>query len=165
MIHIYHGTGKGKTTAAIGLSVRAVGAGKKVVFSQFLKCKNSNEIKVLNDLCKILVCDKARGFYHTLSDIEKEQVKIEQQKLFCEVINTDADVIIMDEILDLCDLLLIDEKELISFLENNKDTKEIILTGRNPSDEIKNIADYITNMEKEKHPFDKGCSARYGIEF
>ncbi len=169
LIHIYHGTGKGKTTASLGLILRMAGKGEKVIFSQFLKCGDSSEIKALKELKNVTVlCSfKPHGFFIKLSDEEKAEVKRETLELF-EKIKKDgktASLIVMDEILDAIGLGLIEEKAVADYLKEQKEFSEIILTGRNPSDNLREIADYITNMEKEKHPFDKGYPAREGIEY
>lgn len=169
LIHIYHGNGKGKTTASLGLSLRMAGLGKKVLFSQFLKCGDSSEIKALKEFeeVKVLCSPIPHGFFITLSDKEKEDVKREIGELFSKVKDEalDKDLIVMDEILDAVGLGLIEEEALIYFLKVQKEKSEIVLTGRNPSDNLRKSADYITNMEKEKHPFDKGYPAREGIEY
>ena len=166
MIHIYGGDGKGKTTASVGLLLRALGAGKKVCFFQFLKDGSSCEIKLLKDLANVYVCPEVHGFFPTLSDEEKKEVIKECNDLFeCLISKTsDFDIIILDEILDAVSMEIIYENILYNFLINNKEHKEIILTGRCPSEKISDIADYITQMKKIKHPFDKGQKARLGIE-
>ncbi len=169
LIHIYHGNGKGKTTASLGLALRMAGDDKKVIFSQFLKCGDSSEIKVLKELKNVtfLCCPKPHGFYITLSEEEKEEVKRDSFKLFEKIKKEakNASLIVMDEILDAITLGLIEEKSLTDYLKEQKEFSEIVLTGRNPSDNLREVADYITNMEKEKHPFDNGYPARKGIEY
>ncbi|MBE7029461.1 MAG: cob(I)yrinic acid a,c-diamide adenosyltransferase [Ruminococcaceae bacterium] len=166
MIHIYHGDGKGKTTASVGIAIRALGADKKVVFSQFLKSDSSCEIKVLDKLLDVKICKNKHGFFPQLNDKEKAEVIKEQNDLFSILEDTTClDLLIMDEILDAVYLNIIDEKKLIDFLIKKRETTEIILTGRNPSDDILNLADYITYFKKEKHPFDSGTGARLGIEY
>lgn len=169
LIHIYHGTGKGKTTASLGLLLRMAGKGEKVIFSQFLKCGDSHEIQALKELknVEILCCPKPHGFYIALSDEERAEVKAEAVLLFEKIKENgeNASLIVMDEILDAVNLDLIKEEDLIDFSIKQKQFSEIVLTGRNPSDNLREAADYITNMEKEKHPFDKGLPAREGIEY
>ena len=166
MIHIYCGDGKGKTTASVGLLLRASGAGKKVMFVQFLKDGSSSEINNLKKFANVLVCPVSHGFYHTLPEKEKLEVAGDCTCLFEKMLGLcdTCDMIILDEVLDACSLEAIDEERLYNFLLTKKDNIEIVLTGRNPSNKILDIADYVTEMKKIKHPFDKGAKARKGIE-
>ena len=167
MIHIYHGNGKGKTTASVGLAVRMAGFNKKVLFTQFLKCGTSCELDILKkcENITILCKPKPHGFFITLSEEAKDEVKKECNDLFNEITNNTASLIVLDEILDAINLGILEEKKVISFLESKKENTEIVLTGRNPSEKMTGIADYVTKMQCEKHPFEKGIQARKGIEF
>ena len=170
LIHIYCGDGKGKTTAATGLAARAAGAEKKVVFVQFLKKGDSSEIRSLKKLDQIEVCSLSThlGFFKTLNDEEREETRQNHTLLFEEIIlrsQSDADVLILDEVITACNYQMIQESELIDFLQKKPEHLEVILTGRKPSDELLDMADYVTEMKKIKHPYDKGIIARLGIEF
>ncbi len=171
LIHIYCGDGKGKTTAAIGLAVRAVGSDMKVVFTQFMKGNSSNEINVLEKIenINLIFCDKQFGFVWNMTRQEKEEAKIEYTKQFEKTvryaIDNNADLLIMDEFMSCFELQFIDNKKALEFLKNKPENLEIVLTGRNPSKELCDLADYITDMQKIKHPFDNGLIARKGIEF
>ncbi len=170
LIHIYCGDGKGKTTAATGLAVRCAGSGKKVVFAQFLKDGCSSEIGVLKkiDNIEICVCCKPHGFVINMSDLEREETKCD----FSELLNKSltmarcgADMLVLDEIVSSCNLEIVNEKSVLEFLKNKPAGLEVVLTGRDPSPELLELADYVTEMKKIKHPFDKGTSARKGIEY
>ena len=169
MIHLYHGNGKGKTTAACGLAVRAAGSGMKVLFVQFFKSGNSSEIKVLSSVpsIKILLPGIYYGRYKNMTESQKEETAIRYRSFMDEVISESScyDLIVLDESVSVYGYGLVDKDAFIDFLKQNKDKKEIVLTGREPADELKEIADYITEMRKEKHPFDKGVKARKGIEY
>lgn len=170
LIHIYCGDGKGKTTAATGLAVRAAGAEKKVVFVQFLKKGDSSEIKSLKKLERIEVCSLSThlGFFKTLNDEEREETRHNHTLLFEKIIlqtQSDTDVLILDEVITACNYQMIQEGELVDFLQKKPEHLEVILTGRNPSDKLLDMADYVTEMKKIKHPYDKGIIARSGIEF
>lgn len=169
LIHIYCGDGKGKTTAAAGLSVRALGAGKKVLFAQFLKEGTSSEIGVLKGLgISIYSLSTHRGFYKKQSDEERKMTVKESRELFQNVINNSKNgiqLLVLDEIISACNYGIIDEISLADFLKNKPEELEVVMTGRNPSQNLLDTADYVTEMKKIKHPYDKGIKARYGIEF
>lgn len=165
MIQCYYGNGKGKTTAAIGQAIRLLGAGKKIQFIQFLKDGNSSEIKVLKQLGISVFYKKMPELFIDMQDPKmiKEVSRLENE-LF-DLIDSNYDVIILDELLDVITLSLINEGKVYDLLVKLKDDHEIILTGRMPSHKIKPILDYSSEIKKHKHPFDKGIKARKGIEY
>ncbi len=170
LIHIYCGDGKGKTTAAVGLAVRAAGAGKRVIFTQFFKNGSSSEIKVLRnvELIELCICTSNRGFFYNMSDSEKEAARIDYTHLFESAIKKavcGADILVLDEIVSACNCGMVDENSLIDFLRKKPAELEIVLTGREPSQTLVDTADYVTEMTKIKHPYDMGVNARLGIEF
>ncbi len=171
MVHIYHGDGKGKTTCAIGLSVRALGAGYRVVFAQFLKMRDSSELKILDQLDELttVVSDKVFGFTWTLSEEELEELRKENTRLLEQVIGEctktgKQTLVVLDEMCATYELDLIDRSALIRFLKNTSQELEIVLTGRNPAEELLELADYVSEIQKQIHPMDKGIQARVGIE-
>lgn len=166
-IHIYHGNGKGKTTAATGLAMRMIGAGKKVTFCQFLKDGGSNEIKALRkfkDNCNVMIYAQPMKFIQLMNESELNSCKIIENQLFLKACKSKCDLLVLDEVLDLINYDILDEQLLLFFLDNCENT-EVVLTGRNPSKELRKRADYITEMVCEKHPFDDGTVAREGIEY
>lgn len=169
MIHIYCGDGKGKTTAAVGLAVRAAGAGKKVVFTQFFKDGSSSEIKSLQCLenIRVMHCVTVRGFFRRMNEAEKARASEDYTRLFREVqaAAEHADLLVLDEIVSACNHGTVAETAVMDFLKGKPETLEVVLTGRNPSAELLEMADYITEMRKIKHPYDRGITARKGIEF
>ncbi len=170
LIHIYCGDGKGKTTAATGLAVRAAGAKKKVVFAQFMKDGSSSEICMLKELrgVEIFVCSTCYGFFQNMNEEQKVIACRSYSELFERVkerIRKDVDVLVLDEAMAACKCCAINEAELIELLKKKPESLEIVLTGRAPSQELVELADYVTEMKKLKHPYDCGTKARHGIEF
>lgn len=153
MIQIYYGDGKGKTTASIGAGMRACGAGCKVLFVQFFKDSKSSELSVLPfDIYK---APDSLPFNPDDSYLEWVNGAISYIK------NSDSDMIILDEFLDLIPKYLSAE-DAISLLSDNK---EYVITGHKRVDALFDRADYISLVQKQRHPFDNGIKARKGIEY
>ncbi|MEE1071799.1 MAG: cob(I)yrinic acid a,c-diamide adenosyltransferase [Cellulosilyticum sp.] len=172
LVQVYCGKGKGKTTAAIGLGIRALGNGYKVIMIQFLKHDTTSECKMIKALepeFKIFHFEKKRGFTWQLNDEEKQEIKSETSnalKFASKVMDTgQCDVLILDEILNSLELGFVSEEEVITLIENKSDDVELVLTGRTLPESIANKADYISRIESIKHPMDKGIDARKGIEY
>ena len=169
MIHLYHGDGKGKTTAACGLAIRAAGSGMRVLFVQFLKDGASSEIKSLSSVAGITVRlpDVRYRWYKTLTEEQKAELK-ECYFMFLQSITesiADYDMLVLDEAVLAYHYGLLDGTSFLGLLKSGKNEKEIVLTGRYSAPELSELSDYITQMKKEKHPFDSGVTARQGIEF
>lgn len=170
LIQIYTGEGKGKTTAAVGLAVRAKSRGLKVLFVQFMKNKNiGGEITLLKKLliktkCFEKVCSPFFNPKHN-----KEKIKRETNKAISFLNKTFAenkfDLVILDEFNCLIDQKLINKSDALKLISNKPNNMELVLTGRCRPKELKDIGDYITEMKPLKHPFKKGIKARKGIEF
>ncbi|HEY4787739.1 MAG TPA: cob(I)yrinic acid a,c-diamide adenosyltransferase [Bacteroidales bacterium] len=167
-IQVYTGNGKGKTTAAFGLALRAVGAGKKVFFAQFVKGKVYSEVKaVLNYLPAIsikqfgLECFIRRN--PTQADIDMARKGFEEVSGI--ILSGMYDVVILDEANIALYYNLFSEEELIQLLKKKPLKTEIIITGRYAPQEIIEIADLVTEMKEIKHYYTKGIEARVGIEF
>ncbi len=169
MIHLYYGDGKGKTTAACGLAIRAAGSGMKVLFTQFFKNGKTSEIASLRALPGITVCHPSLcyGRCKNMSEVQKEEIRACYSSFLKDVMESAEgyDLIVLDEVVHAYRYGLVDRENLISFLKAEGGVREIVLTGRNPAPELLEIADYATEMRKEKHPFDKGVFGRKGIEF
>ena len=168
-IHIYFGDGKGKTTAAVGQAVRAAGHGFRVLFFQFLKDNSSNERKILEQISNI-TCLPGREqvkFVSRMNGDEKAELLHYNNKALDEIVKFCSlfDLLVMDEALCAVGLKVLSEEKLISFLQHKPRGLEIVLTGHQVSDRMKEIADYATEMHKIKHPYDMGKLAREGIEF
>ena len=170
-VHIYEGDGKGKTTAATGLAVRHAGRGGRVLFTQFLKGNDSGEIGVLKTVPGMTVLENTREFGFTFA--MNEEQRAEARAYFTEHFRDavlqarqgNATLLVMDELIDACNAGMVDSSEVVRFLHERPDGLEVVLTGRNPSDDLKDCADYYTHMGKVKHPFDNGLRAREGIEW
>ena len=171
LIHIYCGDGKGKTSAATGLAVRAAGCGKKVLFARFLKNEESGELKILDQIPEIDVIhlERSYGFYSTLSDSEKEEVRSMYRALWSDILNRISDgaydILVIDEFMAAYGYGLIPRDEALTFLREKPAGLEIVLTGRNPDERLVELADYVSEIRKVKHPFDRGIMARRGIEY
>lgn len=171
-VQIYTGNGKGKTTAALGLALRAAGDNFMVYMVQFLKTFKTGELesaKKLEDNFKIFRFEKKRGFFWTLKDEEKEELKAEVQKAyeFCleTLENNGCDILIMDEVMGALSNKLLTVEQVIKLINKKPDNMELVLTGRNVPEEIAEKADLITEMKDIKHYMDKGIAAREGIEY
>lgn len=176
MIHIYCGDGKGKTTAAMGLAIRAAGRGKKIVIARFLKTDDSGEVPVLAAVpgIRVLPCEKTFGFYFRMTDQQKAEAGAYYRELLekalAEAAREQADMVILDEIMAALGYNLADEERLIELMEvfcpdDRREERELILTGRNPSERLLSMADYVTEMKMVRHPYEKGIMARIGIEY
>lgn len=165
MLHIYQGDGKGKTTAAVGLTVRMRGAGMKVAFVQFLKDGDSHEIEMLKQLGVVVLTKPMPAMFVDMKNPEmiKEVTAIENA-LF-EEIPEDVDAIVLDEVLDAITLSLINEGSIFDKVASWCEEKEVIMTGRQAGMKLKQLASYVTEMKKKKHPYEKGILAREGIEY
>ena len=171
LIHIYCGDGKGKTSAAVGLAVRAAGRGEKVLFARFLKNEDSGELNVLDAISEIDVIhlDKVYGFFYRLNEEEKEEARKTYGDLWKKILQRISDeaygVLVMDEFMAAWQYGLIPQEEALTFLKEKPDSLEVVLTGRDPDDRLVELADYVSEIRKVKHPFDRGIRAREGIEY
>lgn len=171
LIQVYTGEGKGKSTAAIGQGVRSAGNNLKVYMVQFLKSRDTGELKALDSIDNFTVFrfEKPRGFFWNLSDKEILELKsdIAESMSFIKrvVADGECDVLILDEIMGALSNNLVSTDELVSIVSSRPSHMEIILTGRNAPESIISIADYVSHVEDIKHPFEKGIPARRGIEY
>lgn len=170
LTHIYHGMGKGKTTAAIGLCIRALGHGKKILFVQFMKARESGELSILRSFegLKILRSKSFDKFSFQMSEQEKQDCRLNNNALLQEVKNIIKeqcpDMLVMDEIIGTYDKNLIDQCAVLELIKKKPEKMELVMTGRNPHAELLELADYVSEIVKVKHPFDQGVPARTGVE-
>lgn len=170
-VHIYCGDGKGKTSAALGLALRAAGRGKRILIVRFLKNEDSGEVPVLRSIPGITVmpCDREFGFVFRMKEEEKAEAAEYFQTRFdraCRLaLEEKQDVLILDEIMAACHYGMVREEDVRRFLEQRPEAMEIILTGRDPSAGLLEMADYVSEICMRKHPFEKGIPAREGIEY
>jgi cob(I)alamin adenosyltransferase len=167
-IHVYTGNGKGKTTAAIGLAIRAAGAGKKVFFAQFIKGKPYSEIGIIkNKIPEITIKQYGLGCFiinsPTQQDIDAARKGL--SKVLYVIKSGIYDVIILDEANIATYYNLFSDEELIEVILNKKEEAEIIITGRYASEKLIDKADLVTEMKEVKHYYNKGIEAREGIEY
>ena len=167
-IHVYTGKGKGKTTAALGLALRAVGAGKRVFFAQFVKGKPYSEINVIQDqIPQIKLKQFGRGCF-IVEKPEKEDIEAAQnglKELEKIVQSGDYDLVVLDELTIALYYDLFSVEDVLSMLRNRSEYCEIVITGRNAPLELIEIADLVTEMTEVKHYYNEGVEAREGIEF
>lgn len=167
MIQVYTGNGKGKTTAALGLALRAAGAGLKVYIAQFVKGGYSSELKSLKKITNITVEKFGRaGFIRNVP--QKKDVMLARQGLekIKIILNQKLyDLIILDEANVAVKLKLLALGDILSLIRNTPSKVELILTGRDAHPEILREADLISQIRQIRHYFKKGMKARKGIEF
>ena len=165
-VHIYTGDGKGKTTAAIGLTVRALGAGLKVVFVQFFKPGDSSEVKVLKELPNL------RYFSFGKKGFRKGDIPEEEKNLILSgwakvkefLKSENLDVLVLDEFTYCVNWGIIPLQEVVKALKDRTLSLEVVITGRKAPEELLELADLVTFMKKVKHYFDENTPARKGIE-
>lgn len=168
-VHVYTGDGKGKTTAAFGLAIRALGRGKKVAIIQFLKPKPSGEIIALAKIkgSEKMLLIKSFGLSKlvkkpTLKNIEEAERGLTETK---KVLRKGFDLVILDEINVAIAFGLLDIKKVITAIKSRPISTNVVLTGRRAHLKLLEVADLVTEMRKIKHPFDRGVKAKKGIEY
>ncbi|MBU2497195.1 MAG: cob(I)yrinic acid a,c-diamide adenosyltransferase [Nanoarchaeota archaeon] len=161
-IHIYTGNGRGKTSVAIGTALRATKYGLKVCFIHFMKGALEKALENENINHKFF----GRKEFVYKDKIQEEDKKIAQQGIkFAEQILDKYDVVILDEVILAAWFNLISEKDILNLIEKKPENVELILTGRNASKKLIEKADYVSEIKKVKHPYDKGVLAREGIDY
>jgi cob(I)alamin adenosyltransferase len=166
-VQVYTGNGKGKTTAAIGLSVRAAGAGLKVFIAQFIKQGDYSEIKTLKKLSDMITVEQYGMGRFVDGKPTAEDIDIAGEGLIRAkqvMLSGKYDVIILEEANVAVKYGLIPVQELIDVIAAKPESVEIVITGRNASPLILDIADLVTEMKPVKHYYNKGVGARLGIE-
>lgn len=171
LVHIYTGDGKGKTTAALGLGMRAFGRGFKVLMVQFLKGAETGEmrtIELLGDGFALKRGTESNKFTWQMSPEEFMTVKTGQEELFSfalnEVRQNRWDMLILDEIMAALTEGMINISDVQKLISCKPEKLEVILTGRNAPETLIDLADYVSEIKEVKHPLHKGIPARIGIE-
>ena len=166
LVHLYCGNGKGKTTAAMGLALRALGQGMQVVVVQFLKNGTSGELESLKKLGATVYSGKPGAkFTFQMNAEEKAQATQENNARLAEALQQPCDLLILDEICAARNSGMVDEALAKQAVLERPQHREVVLTGRNPEAWMVEAADYITEMQPRRHPYEQGIPARKGIEF
>lgn len=168
---MYYGDGKGKTTAAAGLAIRAAGCGRDVIFSRFMKGNESGEIAAMKQMTGIKILENSEnyGFYGQMSEEDKKQITKEHNRLLEHIMESikhgECDMLIMDEITWAYRYRLLERDRVEQLIKEKPVSLELVLTGREPDELFLTHADYITEMKCIKHPYEKGIAARRGVEY
>ena len=196
LVHLYTGQGKGKTTASLGLALRAIGHGYKVFMVQFLKGGNyTGELVTAKNFLEHLTIhqfgkgcikehkqmklpgfgngDMVRGhdgcqgcrYCFSIDEMEKHNSQIGLDTARKAAESGEYEIVIMDEVCGAINSDLIDIENVIDIIKSKHEKTELVLTGREAPEELKSVCDYVSVVEKIKHPFDKGVMARKGIEY
>lgn len=176
LVHIYTGTGKGKTTAAFGLGMRAVGNGLTVCLFQFLKCKGITygEVKAAQRFgtkFRVVTFGQTHPYFLPPSKQKEARYKLKISiklalKTVKEVMTSESyDLIILDELITALRDGFIDLESVLGLIDSKPKSTELVLTGRGATKALRRHADYVTEMRNVKHPYTKGIKARRGIEF
>jgi len=168
-IQVYTGNGKGKTTAALGLAVRAAGRGMRTFFGQFLKGQAYGELETVKRLApEISIRQFGRDtFIHIQDPAEEEDIRQAREGLeACReaMLSGDYRLVVLDEINVALYFKLISEQQLLDFLDQKPDPVEVVCTGRYAPESLIERADLVTEMREVKHYYQQGVRAREGIE-
>jgi cob(I)alamin adenosyltransferase len=169
LVQVYTGNGKGKTSAAFGAALRAVGQGLKVYIIQFIKGGfDYGELHSVKHLPNLKLTAFGRGRFIIEATPPKEDVQKAQEgfELAEKVVSSgEYDIVVLDEINVVMHLRMISVDEIVKLIKNRPKHVELILTGRNAPSQIIEIADLVTEMKEIKHPYAKGIPSRKGIEY
>lgn len=171
LIHIYCGPGKGKTTAGVGLIVRAAGHGLRVLLVQFLKDGRSGELdslRLLRDV-RILAGQVTANFTFAMNSEEKAATRSLHHDFFRQAADMarqgSIDLLVLDEVIGAINTGTLAQDVVLDFLRTKPDDLEVVLTGRDPSPQLLELADYISDIQCVRHPYQRGITAREGIEY
>jgi cob(I)alamin adenosyltransferase len=174
MLHVYYGDGKGKTTAAMGLVLRGLGAGLQPLVVQFLKDGSSAEIRVLSEKLGVPVLTNTPPvkFSFQMSDAERDAARHENsanlEHALAQVEAGACNLLVLDEVIDALAADLLDEARLhraVELAAGREDGPEVVLTGHSAPPWLAERADYLTRTVSERHPYKCGITARPGIEY
>ncbi|MDD3165079.1 MAG: cob(I)yrinic acid a,c-diamide adenosyltransferase [Oscillospiraceae bacterium] len=167
LLHLYIGDGKGKTTAAVGLAVRAAGNGLRVGFVQLLKGADTGEQRALRHIPGVCVLDNPETvpFATTAADRAMLAAQCEKRLAWASEHMAVFDLLVLDEALTAVSLELVPEQTLEALTRGRPQQLELVLTGRTAPQALLDAADYITRMEALRHPYDAGTPARRGVEY
>ncbi len=168
-VHVITGPGKGKTTAAFGLAMRAAGHGLRVSVVQFMKTgETTGEVIAAEQLKKVRVAQFGTGQFVGVGSVsEKDRKSAAKAVEYArkQATSGKCDMLVLDEVNVAVFFGLVTAKDVINLLEERTDGMEIVLTGRNAPEEFIQYADYVSHIDTVKHPYGEGASARKGIEW
>ena len=171
-MHLYFGEGKGKTTAAMGLALRALGHGRRVLVAQFMKTGTSGELAALRRLpgAMVEVLAPVGGFFSRMSEQERARTIREQTRQAVSLTNVilreRPDMIVLDELALACSRGVVEEAAARALVEAAMASGETVVTGREAPSWLRERADYISHITAERHPYQtEGLRAREGVEW
>ena len=165
MLHLYWGDGKGKTTAAMGLALRALGHGRRVVIVQFLKDGTSGEIAPLRAAgAAVYACPNAK-FTWLMDEADKAAAREASARALGRALAEPFDLLVLDEACAALKSGILNEALLRRAVAFAKNGREVVLTGRDPAPWLQEAADYSTEMRAHRHPYADGVAAREGVEY
>lgn len=168
-IHIYQGNGKGKTTAALGVCLRACGAGLRVGWASFLKDGTSSELAVLSSMNNVTLFPFLSNvtFTFCMTPAQQEEATAFYEQLLDRITAEIGkfDLIVLDEVLDAVQAGLLSSDALQELIDASQEKTELIFTGRRADAALLKQAHYLTDMHAIRHPFEHGIAARKGIEY
>ena len=169
LVHVYTGNGKGKTTAAFGLALRAWGHGGRACIVQFMKCgENYGEVKAVRRLPGIVLRQFGKEGFMIKGKHSQEDIELARKALAfsAEVLSSgEYDLVVMDEVCVALDFGLLQISDVAKAIESRSRRTEVVLTGVNAPKELIERADLVTEMKMIKHPYESGVSAREMIEY
>lgn len=171
LIHIYCGDGKGKTTAAFGLAMRCAGRHEKILILQFLKGQDSGELHTVSRIPEIVLLRNtvSEKFVFQMDAEEKQAVCARNSAMLAEASvllqALSYRMLVLDEVISAWNMDMIDHQALLHLIKNRPAEVEVVMTGRNPPQELTDIADYISEIHAVRHPYDRGIPARRCIEY
>lgn len=171
LVHIKCGDGSGKTTSSIGLIMRAVGHGRRVMLVQFLKNGLSGELNALRSLPGIHVLSGPENtrFTNVMTEADREAARSHYRRFLDVAVRSaqagQVDLLVLDEVMGAIQTSLLEESAVLDFIRSKPAGLEVVLTGRDPSEDMLALADYISDIHCVRHPFMKGIKAREGIEY
>lgn len=165
LIHLYWGEGKGKTTAAMGLALRALGRGKRVTVVQFLKEGTSGELEPLRQLGAVVYSGGCGKFVSQMTPEEKQEANLQNTARLKNALASPCDLLILDEACAAWQRDMVDQQLLQSAVLERPADREVVLTGREPAPWMAEAAHYSTEMRCHRHPYQEGIPARAGVEF
>lgn len=168
MIHLYTGDGKGKTTAALGLALRNIGWGGRVLVIQFLKGTRSGELNAAARLPGLEIKQYGTGKFISKGSADERDLELAREGLeeAKKALSSGRyTLVVLDEVNVAVHLGLIGEEEVIEVIKSKNPSTEVVLTGRYAPKSFYDLSDYITEFVKIRHPYDLGVQARRGIEY